>query len=153
WHFSSLCSVSLVRPPIESYQTEGEVEGRSVRQRGKIEQPTPRLITAWPPSGDYRGPLVLCPFLANIDATTGFWIGGLAWHDANAELLAAISRPARRKHRVYAGVFCADPFRRHDDLFAAMRSAGIDGVINLPTVSVIDGELGGILASFNLGIG
>ncbi|HEX5327044.1 MAG TPA: phosphoenolpyruvate hydrolase family protein [Acetobacteraceae bacterium] len=81
-----------------------------------------------------------------------FWIGGLAWHDANAELLAAIGTPNPHRHRVYAGVFCVDPFRRDADLFAALRMAGIDGVVNLPTVSVIDAELGGILGSFNLGI-
>ena len=121
-------------------------------QRGKIEQPTLRLITAWPPAAASHTTLVLCPFLAGLDAAVAFWIGGLAWHDANASLLAAIRAPARRRHRVYAGVFCVDPFRRDDDVFTALREARIDGVINLPTVSVIDGELGSILGSFNLGI-
>ncbi len=127
------------------------MEGRSVPPRGKIEQPALRLITAWPPVRRTDGPMVLCPFLGGLDAAIAFWIGGLAWHDANAELLAAIRTPAMRHHRVYAGVFGVDPFRRNDDIFAALRNAGIDGVVNLPTVSVIDGELGGILGSFNLG--
>ena len=96
--------------------------------------------------------MVLCPFLGGLDVSVAFWIGGLAWHDANAELLGAIGAPAPRRHRVYAGVFCVDPFRRDDDVFSALRRAGIEGVVNLPTVSVIDGELGGILGSFNLGI-
>jgi len=97
--------------------------------------------------------MVLCPFLAGLDVTIAFWLGGLAWHDANADLLAAIRKPTRHQGHVYAGVFGADPFRRDDDLFAALRGASIEGVINLPTVSVIDGELGGILGSFNLGVG
>jgi hypothetical protein len=142
----------LARPLAASYQRQREGKGSSVAQRGKIEQPTLRLITAWPPSGASRVTLVLCPFLAGLDAEVAFWIGGLAWHDANAGLLDAIRTPARRRHRIYAGVFCVDPFRRDDDVFAALREAGIDGVINLPTVSVIDGELSTILGTFNLGI-
>lgn len=142
----------MVSPLAASYQRQHEAKGGSVAQRGKIEQPTLRLITAWPPSRASRATLVLCPFLAGLDAAVAFWIGGLAWHDANAGLLDAIRTPAQRRHRIYAGVFCVDPFRRDDDVFAALRAARIDGVINLPTVSVIDGELGSILGSFNLGI-
>jgi predicted TIM-barrel enzyme len=143
---------ALARSLAASYQRSREAKGSSVAQRGKIEQLTLRLITTWPPSAASRGTLVLCPFLAGLDAAVAFWIGGLAWHDANAGLLDAIRMPARRRHRIYAGVFCVDPFRRNDDVFAALREARIDGVINLPTVSVIDGELGTILSSFNLGI-
>ena len=97
--------------------------------------------------------MVLCPFLHGLDPGVAFWLGSLAWHDANADLLAAIDSPAQHRHRVYAGVFCVDPFRRDSDLFAALRRANIDGIINLPTVSAIDGELESILGSFDLGIG
>jgi predicted TIM-barrel enzyme len=128
------------------------VKDGSMPQRGKIEQPALSLITTWPPPRRAgNAPMVLCPFLAGLDATVAFWIGGLAWQDANAVLLDAIRTPAPRPYRVYAGVFCVDPFRRDSDLFAALRAAGIDGVANLPSVSCIDGELGAILASFNLG--
>lgn len=97
--------------------------------------------------------MVLCPFLHGLDTATAFWLGGLGWHDANADLLAAIETPAHHRHRVYAGVFCVDPFRRDSDLFAALRRANIDGIVNLPTVSAFDGELESILGSFELGIG
>lgn len=121
-------------------------------QKGKIEQPVVRLVTAWPPGRLSDATLVLCPFLAGLEPAVAFWLGGLAWHDANATLLAAIGTPARVPQPVYAGVFGVDPFRRDDDLFAALRRAGIGGIINLPTVSVIDGDLGNILASFTLGV-
>lgn len=125
-------------------------------QKGKIEQPALRLITAWPPACSPGQPpdatLLLCPFLAGLDLAMAFWLGALAWHDANATLLAAIGTPGRASQPVYAGVFCVDPFRRDGDLFAALRRAGIGGIINLPTVSVIDGDLSAILGSFTLGI-
>jgi hypothetical protein len=154
--FGPLILGPLARRSAASYQRPGPVKGGSVSQKGKIEHPAPRLVTAWPPirpSG--RQPdatLVLCPFLAALDPATAFWLGALAWHDANASLLAAIGTPARVSQPVYAGVFCVDPFRRDGDLFAALRRAGIGGIINLPTVSVIDGDLSNILGSFALGI-
>jgi hypothetical protein len=120
---------------------------------GKIEQPAIRLVSEWPSAVADGAWQVLCPFLADVVPAAAFWIGGLAWHDANASLLAAIREPAPAGTNVFAGVFCTDPFRRDIDIFAALRQAGIAGVVNLPTVSFFDGELGAILDSFNLGIG
>ena len=126
------------------------MKGGRVSRKGKIEQPAPLLITALPAREDAIQ--VLCPFLAGLDPAVAFWLGGLAWHDANGALLAALATPVPPGAQVYAGVFGVDPFRRDDDLFAALRRVGVPGVINLPTVSVMDGELGGILGSFQLGV-
>ncbi len=118
---------------------------------GKNEQPMVRLVTAWPPPRTRVAKwTVFCPFMEGLDPELAFWLGGLAWHDANASLLAALRIPASASH-VYAGVFCVDPFRRDDDLFGALRQAGVTGVVNLPSVAFIDGELGAILGSFDLG--
>jgi len=94
---------------------------------------------------------VFCPFLDGPDPATLFWLGGLAWQDANARLLASLGRVAPPRCIVYAGVFAVDPFRRDEDLFAALATAGIQGVVNLPSVAFMDGELAAILGSFDLG--
>ncbi len=121
-------------------------------QLGKVGQPPIRLGRTWPlPTADGAWQ-IFCPFLDGVDANTAFWIGGLAWHDANASLLAALPTPAPIVQTVFAGVFCIDPFRRDVDIFAALRQAGIQGIVNLPSVSFFDGELATILDSFNLGI-
>ena len=120
-------------------------------QLGKVGQVPIRLVRTWPapaPDGAWQ---VFCPFLNGVDAATAFWIGGMAWHDANASLLASLRTPALVAPVTFAGVFCTDPFRREADIFAALRRAGVTGVVNLPSVSFFDGDLSTILASFNLG--
>jgi predicted TIM-barrel enzyme len=76
----------------------------------------------------------------------------MAWHDANASLLASLRTPAPVGSIVFAGVFCTDPFRRDVDIFDALRHAGIQGIVNLPTTGFFDGELASIFDSFNLGL-
>jgi hypothetical protein len=152
-HFTPFVLPPLAGPFAPGYQRRRAAKGGSVSQKGKIEQPVLRLVTAWPPTGPTNATLVLCPFLAGLDPAVAFWLGGLAWHDANGTLLEVIGAVTPARWRAYAGVFCVDPFRRDDDLFDALRRAGIEGIINLPTVSVIDGELVGILDSFQFGVG
>lgn len=119
---------------------------------GKIEQASVRLVTTWPPAqGDSRDWQVLCPFLAGTDPSLAFWLGALAWHDANARLLECLRVPAHPAIRVYAGVFGVDPFRRDADLFSALHTAGVVGIVNLPSVSFIDGEFASLLDNFHLG--
>jgi len=63
-----------------------------------------------------------------------------------------LAKPHPSPGVVYAGLFCVDPFRIVGDLYAALGAAGVTGIVNLPSVSVFDGELGSLLASFDLGI-
>jgi predicted TIM-barrel enzyme len=120
---------------------------------GKTERQSVRLVLRCPPDSVARSDrLVLCPFMEGEDPATTFWLGALAWHDVNARLLAALDGAAAPRCTVYAGVFCVDLFRRDKDIFAALQAAGIQGVINLPSVSFMDGELATILASFDLGV-
>jgi hypothetical protein len=124
-----------------------------VARTGKTEQPPVRFALRWPPGRVVRNDrLLLCPFMDGPDPQTAFWLGPLAWHDVNARLLAALPDAAAPRCLVYAGIFCIDPFRRDEDLFAAVLAAGIQGVVNLPSVSFIDGELATILGSFDLGV-
>lgn len=118
---------------------------------GKVGQSI-RLVTGRPTRRAGGSWQILCPFLEGLDPQVAFWIGGLAWHDANAKLLDCLSGGGFAGRRIFAGVFCTDPFRRDADIFAALRAAGVDGIVNLPTVSFFDGELATILDSFRLGI-
>ncbi|MDB5370064.1 MAG: hypothetical protein JWP20_1622 [Roseomonas sp.] len=94
---------------------------------------------------------LFCPWLPALPPGPEFWLAALAWHDSNGSLLDNLpAQPPRRK--VYAGVFCVDPFRRREDILHALRRAGISGIVNLPSVSFIDGEVGTLLAGFSLGV-
>lgn len=113
-----------------------------------------RIVTRLPPAGTMDAEtLILCPWLAGPDPQTRFWLGVLSWHDANASLLAALDAVCGRPEpgNVFAGLFCADPFRSPAALFDRLRAAGIGGVVNLPSVTFLDGALAGILQQFQLG--
>jgi len=53
---------------------------------------------------------------------------------------------------VLAGVLAIDPFRSVPDLLAALRDAGVRGVVNLPSVAAFDGEMGTILDDLRFGV-
>lgn len=113
-----------------------------------------RLVGALPEAGRADETLLLCPFLSGLDPASGMWLGPLAWHDCNATLLAALAAVDRPPaSTVFAGVFCADPFRLADDVLAGLRAAGVAGVVNLPSVSFLDGAFGQTLAALHLGVG
>jgi hypothetical protein len=95
---------------------------------------------------------VFCPWLPALPPGPRFWLAGLAWHDSNGRLLDALRCAAPPGQLVYAGVFCVDPFRRQQDILQALRHAGINGVVNLPSVGFIDGEVGTLLSGFSLGL-
>ena len=121
---------------------------------GKVGQSAVRLVTSMPMSAGVDEIQILCPFLRGLDPALGMWLGPLAWHDSNAALLAVLeqARPLPPQVTVFAGVFCADPFRAEDDVVAALRAAGVSGMANLPSVSFLDGEFGQTLAALNLGM-
>ena len=113
-----------------------------------------RLVARLPRDAETAAePVILCPWLDGPDPATRFWLGVLSWHDANASLLAALDGlpPRRRAGPVFAALFCADPFRSPADLFARLRAAGIAGVVNLPSVTFLDGPFADILRQFDLG--
>ena len=119
---------------------------------GNMGQRAVRLVSNLPAS-DAEEIILLCPFLSGLDPMLGMWLGPLAWHDCNATLLAALASALRPvAASVFAGVFCADPFRLTDDLLDTLCVAGIAGVVNLPSVSFLDGEFGQTLASLHLGV-
>ena len=98
---------------------------------------------------------VLCPVLAHYPRSPShlaIWMSPLAAHSANEALLQALHGARRLGPRVYAGVFAADPLRVDAALIRAIKAAGVGGVINLPSVSFIDGEAGATLDHLGLGI-
>src|SRR5262245_1182398 len=110
-----------------------------------------RIVTRWPPRGSDRAALtVLCPCLAGLPPRRAAWLGVLPLHDANARLLAAIAGGVADD--MIAGVLAIDPFRSVPDLLAALRAAGVRGVVNLPSVAAFDGEMGGILDDLRFGV-
>jgi predicted TIM-barrel enzyme len=118
---------------------------------GKVGQRAIRLVSTLASSGNGGDVLILCPFLAGLDPVMAMWLGPLAWYDCNAKLLEALAAPVPAEATVFAGVFCADPFRRPADLLPALCGAGIAGVVNLPSVTFFDGEVGQTLQALHLG--
>jgi predicted TIM-barrel enzyme len=120
---------------------------------GKIGKHGIRLVSRIPADADAADTLILCPFLSNLDPVTAMWLGPLAWHDCNGSLLQAIAATANgTKATVFAGVFCAEPFRSAEEILVPLQRAGVTGVVNLPSVSFLDGQVAGTLQALNLGI-
>jgi predicted TIM-barrel enzyme len=66
--------------------------------------------------------------------------------------LDALPTCENKSPHVYAGVFAVDALRPPPQLIRRLKSAGIVGVINFPSISFIDGEAGRVLEGFTLGI-
>jgi hypothetical protein len=134
--------------------TIGKVRAAASPKPGMTIRPLPQLVASWPSAAALASgiPQLFCPWLAGFDPAIAFWLGALPWHDANASLFGAPRRVRAVPPTLYAGVFCIDPFRLMTDLHAALRGAGIGGIVNLPSVSVFDGEFGSLLTDFDLGI-
>ena len=95
---------------------------------------------------------IFCPWLKYHAQESDIWTSILATHDINGVLLTALPASKRKRHNVYAGVFAVDILRTTGELVHHIKAAGIEGVINLPSVSFIDGEAGAVLDSLSLGI-
>ncbi|HEX7900068.1 MAG TPA: phosphoenolpyruvate hydrolase family protein [Planctomycetota bacterium] len=91
-------------------------------------------------AGDYR--------IAHNAAGRRLHLGLLPLGDANAATLDLL-RTA--KVPVVAGLCATDPFRDRDRLLAEVKALGAVGVINLPSVGLIDGQFGRSLAAAELG--
>jgi len=103
-------------------------------------------------SADAHTMWILCPWLDRFPKDTGIWLSVLAAHDANKGLLETLSVSKRRRPNVYAGVFAVDTLRSTGQLVRHLKKAGIDGAINFPSTSFIDGEAGVVLNELSLGI-
>ena len=120
---------------------------------GKIGQSVVRLVSRMPTVAGADELLILCPFLEGLDPSVAMWLGPLAWHDCNGALLCALPQnPPAIPTTVFAGVFCAEPFRAADEILTPLRAAGIAGIVNLPSVSFLDGEVAGTLEALKLGV-
>lgn len=84
------------------------------------------------------------------------WVGHLPFGDANAIVMEMGERevmPVVPDASVIAGVCGFDPTRRMSHFLPKVVEAGFAGVINYPTVAVIDGRMRADLEAGNLGFG
>src|SRR5712664_353547 len=95
---------------------------------------------------------ILCPWLEHLPDTTGVWMSVLAVHDSNEGLLQALATSTKAWPKVYAGVFAVDTLRTSSQLIRSLKSAGIAGVINFPSISFIDGDAGDVFSGLSLGV-
>jgi predicted TIM-barrel enzyme len=82
------------------------------------------------------------------------WVGHLPFGDANAIVMEMGEReimPVVPEADVIAGVCGFDPTRRMSRFLPKVAEAGFAGVINYPTVAVIDGRMRADLEAGNLG--
>ena len=82
------------------------------------------------------------------------WVGHLPFGDANAIVMEMGEReimPVVPEAEVIAGVCGFDPTRRMSHFVPRIAAAGFAGVINYPTVAVIDGRMRADLEAGNLG--
>ena len=82
------------------------------------------------------------------------WVGHLPFGDANAIVMEMGEReimPVVPNAAVIAGVCGFDPTRRMSHFLPGIVAAGFAGVINYPTVAVIDGAMRADLEAGNLG--
>jgi predicted TIM-barrel enzyme len=82
------------------------------------------------------------------------WVGHLPFGDANAIVMEMGERevmPVVPEAAVIAGVCGFDPTRRMSHFLPKVVEAGFAGVINYPTVAVIDGRMRADLEAGNLG--
>lgn len=92
------------------------------------------------------------PFARSLVQRHGVWLSVLAVYDANEGMLEALSASKKRWPNVYAGVFAVDTLRPMGQLIRFLNGSGVDGVINFPSTSFIDGEARAVLNELSLGI-
>ena len=87
---------------------------------------------------------------------TGYssWAGFLPIGDANAIVLEMGEReviPVVQEAPVIAGIFASDPTRKMDYFLKQVKDIGFSGVINFPTVAILEGNYRDNLESSGLG--
>lgn len=86
----------------------------------------------------------------NASRSGNLLLGLLPLGDANAETLELL-RGTKSGVPVVAGLCATDPFRRIERLLEEARELGAAGVVNLPSVGMIDGRFGRSLGEASLG--
>lgn len=82
------------------------------------------------------------------------WSGYLPIGDANAIVLEMGERevlPLVKETPVIAGVFASDPTRRMDHFLKQVKDMGFSGVINFPTVAILEGNFRDNMETSGLG--
>jgi predicted TIM-barrel enzyme len=118
---------------------------------------TLRIVSTWPPRAcrDPETEWIFCPCLQGLPRRSNLWIASLPIHDANAILLDAIGSDAFRgvaPKPTYVGVCLVDPFRQLRQLFRTLMTAGISGVVNLPTTGAYGGSMARALDGLGTGV-
>ena len=78
-------------------------------------------------------------------------LGLLPLGDANAATLDLLRAPRKDAIPRIAGLCATDPFQDRDRLLGEVVALGVAGVINLPSVGMIDGQFGRSLEAADLG--
>jgi predicted TIM-barrel enzyme len=114
--------------------------------RRRLTSEAPIEGTAGPePAGDFW-------IAHNASRRASLLLGLLPLGDANAATLDLLRASAAAAGRpVVAGLCATDPFRNLDLLLEEARGLGASGVINLPSVGLIDGQFGRSLDGADLG--
>lgn len=82
--------------------------------------------------------VVLAPYLRGLSPEAADSVGLMPIGSVNEALLAALPPSAPPSPGVlFAALFLCDPFLRGRQLFERLRAAGVRGVVNLPTTSLI----------------
>ena len=113
-----------------------------------------RRLTSGAPLEGTAGPAPAGDFwiVHNASTRASLLLGMLPLGDANAATLDLLRTAASAAARpVVAGLCATDPFRNLDLLLEEVRGLGAAGVINLPSVGLIDGQFGRSLDGADLG--
>lgn len=89
----------------------------------------------------------------NAACRSSLLLGILPLGDANAATFDLLRAHATTPIPIIAGLCATDPFRDRDRLLAEVVGLGAAGVVNLPSVGMIDGQFGRSLEAAELGYG
>lgn len=95
--------------------------------------------------------VAICPCLRGLPDPGGLWLAVLPIHDANAYLDdPAFSLPAAWA-KAYVGVFALDRLRSTERIFSALKEKNVRRIVNLPSVSFVDGGTQRVFAELGFG--
>ncbi|QDY71045.1 phosphoenolpyruvate hydrolase family protein [Qingshengfaniella alkalisoli] len=113
---------------------------REARSVGKNGQSVPVVVATWSKLSQAGPCRIYCPCLKGLPAELAAHLAILPIHDANGVLLRELPRETEHLAPEFAAVCLSDPFRRAEMLFAAIRAAGIRGIVNFPSVTTLFGS-------------
>lgn len=110
------------------------------------------------PTSESQPPQIFAPWLAHLPAAQRDLLALLPVLDVNGAVFNALqdtqpeARAGLARPDVVAALLCVDPFLRVRDVVSLLRSAGIAGVANFPTIQIIDGVAARGFDSADLGL-